>query len=506
MIRLTDVRKVYRTRFGQNVVLDNIGFEMHKGERLGVLGRNGAGKSTMLRLISGAEKPTAGRIERTMSVSWPLAFGGAFQTMLTGVDNIRFISHIYAQDFERNLAFVQDFSELGAYLREPVRTYSSGMRARLAFAISMIIEFDCFLIDEIGAVGDARFHDRCNQELFGKRGDRAMIIISHDAAYVRDHCNRFAVLHGGRLDLYDDFEDAYSDFREKIGLSNRAPRPAPAGMSPADMEAVTSTDPVKSLAITPNRNAMIEVAQHRALQDDRFRALVMEGDWRRDAKAWEEADERYAAGLTLHPYQRSYWVQLGHVSKERDLFERAEIAYRTACALGEPVQDVEEHLAFVVARQGMDLDACPPGRYRKGDVPRQAPGRPDLELFARIAWHLSPIGDEDAARLLRDHPTLDHLLAAMVRDPRFQQANGPVMEERPDTGEAAVRDPADVDWIRAICVIALATTDAERMAQVAAGISGMQDAWRRLTAAGAFEDWPFTQMAVRQTRLPEPLT
>ena len=103
------------------------------------------------------------------------------------------------------------------YLREPVITYSSGMRARLAFAISMIIEFDCFLIDEISAVGDARFHDRCNFELFEKRADRAMIIISHDAAYVRDHCNRWGVLHDGRLVQYDDFEVAYADFKELIG-------------------------------------------------------------------------------------------------------------------------------------------------------------------------------------------------------------------------------------------------------------------------------------------------
>jgi len=217
MIRLRDVRKIYPTRFGENLVLDGISFDLAMGERLGVLGRNGAGKSTMVRLISGAERPTSGSIEQHMSVSWPLAFGGAFQHMLTGVDNVRFISRIYEQDFAKNLAFVEDFAELGPYLREPVRTYSSGMRARLAFAISMIIEFDCFLIDEIGAVGDARFHDRCNFELFEKRADRAMIIISHDAAYVRDHCNRWAVLHDSKLKLYDDFEVAYADFKELIG-------------------------------------------------------------------------------------------------------------------------------------------------------------------------------------------------------------------------------------------------------------------------------------------------
>lgn len=215
-IRLDNIRKIYPTRFGEKLVLDGVGFELSMGERLGVLGRNGAGKSTMARLISGAEKPTSGKIERHMSVSWPLAFGGAFQYQLTGQDNVRFISRIYGQDFKRNLAFVEEFAELGPYLREPVRIYSSGMKARLAFAISMIIEFDCFLIDEIASVGDARFHDKCNFELFEKRGDRAMVIISHDAAYVRDNCSRWAVLHDAKLTLYDDFELAYADFKELI--------------------------------------------------------------------------------------------------------------------------------------------------------------------------------------------------------------------------------------------------------------------------------------------------
>ncbi len=217
MIHLRNVRKVYETRFGEKLVLDGINFDLAMGERLGILGRNGAGKSTMVRLISGAEKPSSGLIDCNMSVSWPLAFGGAFQLMLTGLDNVRFISRIYGQDFKANLAFVEEFAELGRYIHEPVRSYSSGMRARLAFAISMIIEFDCFLIDEIASVGDARFHDKCNYELFEKRKDRAMIIISHDAAYVRDHCTRFAVLHEGKLDLYDDFEIAYANFKELIG-------------------------------------------------------------------------------------------------------------------------------------------------------------------------------------------------------------------------------------------------------------------------------------------------
>lgn len=211
MIIADHVHKVYPTRQGDRVVLNDISFSVDHGEKLGILGRNGAGKSTLIRLISGAEQPTSGTITRTMSVSWPLAFGGAFQGALTGFDNVRFISRIYNQDYAQNIDFVQDFTELGLYLREPVRSYSQGMRARLAFAISMIIEFDCYLIDEVSAVGDARFHEKCAVELFQKRADRAMLIISHDPGYVKSHCSKFAVLNNGDMNLYTDFDHAYEN-------------------------------------------------------------------------------------------------------------------------------------------------------------------------------------------------------------------------------------------------------------------------------------------------------
>jgi capsular polysaccharide transport system ATP-binding protein len=209
MIRVENVHKIYPTRTGDRVVLNDISFVLDRGEKLGILGRNGAGKSTLMRLVSGAERPTSGEITRTMSVSWPLAFGGAFQNALTGLDNVRFISRIYKQRADINIDFVYKFTDLGAYLREPVRSYSSGMRARLAFAISMIIEFDCYLIDEIAAVGDASFHEKCEIELFGKRNDRAMLIISHDLHYVKRHCQRFSVLHDGNLVFYTDFDEAH---------------------------------------------------------------------------------------------------------------------------------------------------------------------------------------------------------------------------------------------------------------------------------------------------------
>lgn len=210
MISLHQIVKRYRTRSGPVTVLDGIDLTIQRGEKLGILGRNGSGKSTLIRLISGAEQPTAGHIERRMSVSWPLALGGAFQGSLTGVDNFNFICRVYGVDAESRADFIAKFSELGRYLREPVKTYSSGMRARLAFAISMAIEFECFLIDEVIAVGDARFHERCQTELFEKRGDRAMIIVSHNPQNIRKHCTRAAVLHQGHLTEFRDTNSAYS--------------------------------------------------------------------------------------------------------------------------------------------------------------------------------------------------------------------------------------------------------------------------------------------------------
>ncbi|PZO89418.1 MAG: ATP-binding protein [Sphingomonas sanxanigenens] len=209
MINVDHVHKVYPTRAGDRLILNDVTFSIAPGEKLGILGRNGAGKSTLVRLVSGAESPTLGTVTRTMSVSWPLAFGGAFQNALTGLDNVRFISRIYNQDYHKNIDFVSDFTELGLYLREPVRSYSQGMRARLAFAISMIIEFDCYLIDEITAVGDMKFHEKCAVELFEKRKDRAMLIISHDTEYVKNHCDHFAVLNDGKLVMYPDFSAAF---------------------------------------------------------------------------------------------------------------------------------------------------------------------------------------------------------------------------------------------------------------------------------------------------------
>lgn len=214
MIDLQRVGKQYPSRHGMVTVMENLNLRIRRGERVGILGRNGTGKSTLIRLISGAEMPTSGSIARSMSVSWPLAFTGAFQGALTGMDNLKFICRVYGVDPRSRVGFVQDFSELGRALYEPMKTYSSGMRARLAFAISMAVDFDCFLIDEVIAVGDARFHERCRVELFEKRGDRAFVIVSHEEHNIRAHCQRACVLHQKRLHEFADVDTAFAFYNE----------------------------------------------------------------------------------------------------------------------------------------------------------------------------------------------------------------------------------------------------------------------------------------------------
>lgn len=217
MIKLTNVCKDYPTKAGPRRILNDINLTINPSERVGILGRNGAGKSTLIRLMSGAEPPTRGTIERTMSVSWPLAFSGGFQGSLTGTDNVRFICRIYGVDFEPRFEFVKEFSELGIYMNEPVSTYSSGMRARLAFAISMTIDFDCYLIDEVLAVGDARFRERCRVELFEKRRDKAMLIVSHSHRYLKGTCDRFLLFRDGRIEEHDEFEEVYFQYKALLG-------------------------------------------------------------------------------------------------------------------------------------------------------------------------------------------------------------------------------------------------------------------------------------------------
>jgi len=208
MIVCQNVFKSYKHGSSRKQVLTDVNLVINRGDRIALLGRNGAGKTTLIKLIGGVEMPTSGRIKRGMSLSWPLGFAGGFQGSLTGYDNARFISRIYERDYKDMKAFVEDFTEMGRQLAMPVKTYSSGMRARLAFALSLAIEFDCYLIDEIILVGDQNFQRKCQHELFEKRQDRTMILASHSTEVVRQFCNRAVIINQGRATSYDDVDHA----------------------------------------------------------------------------------------------------------------------------------------------------------------------------------------------------------------------------------------------------------------------------------------------------------
>jgi capsular polysaccharide transport system ATP-binding protein len=214
MLKLANISKDYPSELGgYRRVLNDVSFELARGEKIAVLGRNGAGKSTLIRLLGGIELPTSGTIERTMSLSWPIAMAGAIHGVLTGNDNIRFIARVYGKPFEQLRDFVEDFAQLGNFLSEPVKTYSAGMMGRLNFGLSLAVDFDCYLVDEVIAAGDHSFQLRCHEELFEKRADRALVLASHVAEFVRGYCSRALVLHRGRAKVFDDLDlalDIYS--------------------------------------------------------------------------------------------------------------------------------------------------------------------------------------------------------------------------------------------------------------------------------------------------------
>jgi capsular polysaccharide transport system ATP-binding protein len=185
-----------------------VSFDLRRNGRLALLGRNGQGKSTLISMLGGVMPQSEGRIDWSMSGSWPIGFVGGFQGSLSGLDNIRFLSRLYNRDYKETRDRVDAFAELGRSLRLPVKHYSSGMRARLAFGLSLAIEFDCYLIDELVAVGDARFQQKCQEELFQRRSDRAFIMASHDTQLIAHYCDRALIIESGKAKLFDDIEEA----------------------------------------------------------------------------------------------------------------------------------------------------------------------------------------------------------------------------------------------------------------------------------------------------------
>ncbi len=212
MIELINVSKTYRTANGTKQVLKPCSLRFPKGRNIGLLGVNGAGKSTLLRMIAGSEAPTAGLIKRNVKMSWPLGFAGGFNGSMTGAENLRFISRIYGVDIKQVTEFVKEFSELGDYLNMPIRSYSSGMKARLAFGLSMAIDFDCYLVDEITGVGDRRFQEKCRDAFKARSEKSSLIMVSHSMPTLKEHCDMGLVLSGGELTFFEDINEAIDKY------------------------------------------------------------------------------------------------------------------------------------------------------------------------------------------------------------------------------------------------------------------------------------------------------
>lgn len=208
MIRLTNVSKSYHLRNMTKRVLNSVSFEIERGTSIGICGANGAGKSTLMRLISGVETPTSGSIDRRLLCSWPIGYSSCFQSSLTGADNARFIARIYGKSVSELLEYVEDFAQLGPYFHQPIATYSAGMSARLAFGVSLAIDFECYLVDEVTAAGDDRFRQKCEEALRHRRNTGTLVMISHDPGTLKSYCSRGAVLKDGDLTLFDTIDEA----------------------------------------------------------------------------------------------------------------------------------------------------------------------------------------------------------------------------------------------------------------------------------------------------------
>jgi capsular polysaccharide transport system ATP-binding protein len=207
MIRLVNLTKTYRMSGVEKTVVRNASMTFPARTSVGLLGRNGAGKSTLLKMIAGTQHPTSGRIEVTGSVSWPVGYSGSFHSDLSGAQNCRYVARIYGVDSEALIEFTREFADLGSHFHLPLRTYSSGMRSRLAFGVSMGIPFDTYLVDEVTAVGDAAFRKRSNEVFRQRMAESGAIVVNHSMSVIRELCSAVVVLDDGNLTYFEDVDE-----------------------------------------------------------------------------------------------------------------------------------------------------------------------------------------------------------------------------------------------------------------------------------------------------------
>jgi capsular polysaccharide transport system ATP-binding protein len=217
MIQLHNLSKTYHLNRRSKVVARNMNVTFPTGVSVALLGRNGAGKSSLLKMIAGTMDPDEGEILSDGTISWPVGFAGSFHPELTGAQNVRFVARVYGVETTALIDFVEDFAELGQHFHLPFRSYSSGMRSRLAFGTSMGIKFDTYLVDEVTSVGDAAFKHKSEKVFKARMENSGAIVVSHTMPMLKRMCQAGAVLENGELVYFDDIKDAISHYEGIIG-------------------------------------------------------------------------------------------------------------------------------------------------------------------------------------------------------------------------------------------------------------------------------------------------
>lgn len=210
MFELRNLTKSYLTPKGRRHVFRDLSLKIPAGKNIGLIGRNGAGKSTLMRLLGGADVPDSGTIVTDKSVSWPVGLSGGFQGSMTGRENIKFVSRVYGavgDAMRQKVSYVEDFAEIGSWIDEPVKTYSSGMRSRLAFGLSMAFDFDYYLIDEVMSVGDAQFKRKCAEVFEARLQKSKVVLVSHNMPEIKKLCDVVLLVRDGGVQIYDDIDE-----------------------------------------------------------------------------------------------------------------------------------------------------------------------------------------------------------------------------------------------------------------------------------------------------------
>ena len=215
MIKIENLTKSYRTPAGRHYVFKNLNIEIPSGKSVAFIGRNGAGKSTLLRMIGGIDRPDSGKIITNKTISWPVGLAGGFQGSLTGRENVKFVARLYAkqEELKEKIEFVEEFAELGKYFDMPIKTYSSGMRSRLGFGLSMAFKFDYYIVDEVTAVGDARFKEKCAQLFKERHKESSFLMVSHSLNSLKEFCDVAIVFKDDNaVSFHEDVQEGVAEY------------------------------------------------------------------------------------------------------------------------------------------------------------------------------------------------------------------------------------------------------------------------------------------------------